>query len=103
MNPTTTHPAESTTLRLEATASSGMLARLTAVLNPHPVIGFSFSESAEGVINVTVRVGRTESGAANWHVQRVAARLRRIVGVMTVEVEARSPSADSGAGVLVGS
>jgi hypothetical protein len=104
MNRTTSdHLTHARAVRLQAAAGHGMLARLTAVLNPHPVTAFTFEESTGGRINVTVRLAVSEPKYAVWHLQRVVSRLQRIVGVTNVEVvdERMLTSVDSDGGVLL--
>lgn len=84
-------PAEQVSVRARAIAGPGLLAKLAAVLNPHPVASFDFAESPDGTATVVVRLVSDEHGRADWHLARVIARLGRVVGVTSVESD---PSAD---------
>ncbi|WP_166353242.1 hypothetical protein [Phytoactinopolyspora limicola] len=77
-------PSEPVTVRVQAAASPGLLARLAAVINPHPVTGFHFTEQAAGSVTVTVQLA--EQDRPGWHTRRVMARLGRVVGVTAVEL-----------------
>ncbi|MGH3356406.1 MAG: hypothetical protein ACRDOJ_10960 [Nocardioidaceae bacterium] len=66
--------------RLEASVrhADGMLGRLAAVLITHPVSRFDYRVQGP---TATLTVVVEDTG---WHAQRVAARLRRVVGVLDV-------------------
>ncbi len=75
--------------RLVATVrhGRGSLARLAAVLNPHPVTGFDYAAGPDGTATLAVTV----AGSA-WDSQRVRLRLERVVDVLAVVAE--PPAAD---------
>jgi hypothetical protein len=79
--PTTTDRRTATTLRVSAVDGNAMLGRLTAVLGTHQVEHFSYDATPEGRADVVISV----LGDA-WQVDRVAARVRRLVGVVDVTV-----------------
>lgn len=74
--------------RLVATVrhGRGTLARLAAVLNPHPVTGFDYDVGRDGTATLAVAVDGTE-----WDAQRVRLRLERVVDVLAVVVEPPGP------------
>ena len=67
----------------------GMLARVAVVANPFPVSGLDYRVDADGVITVRVTVDGPPAAG-----ERVAARLRRVVGLTAVvlAVDSRSPA-----------
>jgi hypothetical protein len=67
--------------RLEVTAvhRNALLGRLTALLGPHDVTGFSYRTDPDGHAHVVVDVR-----GGDWQVDRVAAKLRRVVDVLEV-------------------
>lgn len=68
----------------------GMLARVAVVANPFPVSGLDYRVDADGVITVRVTVDGPPAAG-----ERVAARLRRVVGLTAVVL-----AVDSGAPTL---
>jgi hypothetical protein len=73
--------------RLDVVAVHGnaMLTRLTALLGPHPIGAFAYRAGTDGLARVVVEVGGGDRQA-----DRVAARLRRVVGVLDVGRQASS-------------
>lgn len=80
-----TEPPTHLSVQARAVAAPGLLARLATVLNPHPVAGFDFAEAVDGTVTITVRLKHSQASRDQWHADRVAARLRRIVGVTSVD------------------
>lgn len=68
-------------VRVQAVATPGLLLRVAAVLNPHPVSEFIFLHRSDGTATLTVRLDENACDPAGWHLRRVVARLRRVVGV----------------------
>lgn len=75
---------DASTVEIVGAAAPGLLARLTAVLNPYPVTEFAFTETPSGTITATISVSGGARG--QWHAQRVVARLNRVVGVTAVKL-----------------
>ncbi|MBM6404535.1 hypothetical protein JQN72_09815 [Phycicoccus sp. CSK15P-2] len=71
------------TLRVRCATSDGMLTRLAATLGPHPVDHLTYDAAPDGRVEAVV--GLT---ADAWQQRRVAAKLRRLVGVVDVVAEA---------------
>ena len=67
----------------------GLLARVAVVANPFPVCGLDYRVNAAGALTLRVLVDGPPAAG-----ERVAARLRRVVGLTTVVL-----SVDSGAPV----
>lgn len=84
MTQPTDQPEEASTVEIAGAATPGLLARLTAVLNPYPVTEFAFTETPSGTITATISVRGGVRG--QWHAQRVVARLHRVVGVTAVKL-----------------
>ncbi|MBZ5739150.1 hypothetical protein [Nocardioides mangrovi] len=80
------------TRRLHVTAvhRNALLGRLTALLGPHDVSGFSYRTVPDGRAHVVVDVEGDD-----WQVDRVAAKLTRVVDVVEVSAacEATAPGA----------
>lgn len=70
--------------RLEVTAvhRNALLGRLAALLGPFDIRGFAYRTTSDGRAHVVVDVeGDT------WQVDRVAAKLRRVVDVIAVDAD----------------
>lgn len=75
--------AESSALiQVDAVHHQGLVGRLAVLLNAHAVDEFHYDVSSDGSARLLVRVT-----GGTWQQDRVAARLRRVVGVVGVRVE----------------
>lgn len=77
-------------LQARAVATPGLLAKLAAILNPHPIAAFDFIEGTDGVVTITVQLKQAARG--HWHADRVAARLGRVVGIVSVDRGSNAPT-----------
>ena len=66
-------------LAVAAVHQDGLLGRIAVLLNAHEVTSFSYDAQADGRARIAVDVQ-----GGQWHVERVASKLRRVVGVLTV-------------------
>ncbi|HSK25777.1 MAG TPA: hypothetical protein VK894_02575 [Jiangellales bacterium] len=62
-----------------AVHAPGLLARIAVVVNPYAVTGLDYRVAADGAAAVTLTVA-----GGSWEADRVAARLRRVIGVTAV-------------------
>lgn len=69
-------------LHVLALHENAMLTRLTALMGQHDVDSFTYAVDGGGRVRAVVGVR-----GSSWQVSRVAARLRRVIGVLDVLVE----------------
>ena len=73
---------DGTTVRVTAVHEPAMVSRLAALLGPHAVDRFSYGCGADGIARAVLCVL-----GDRWQAERVAAKLRRVIGVLEVVVE----------------
>lgn len=70
-------------VRVDAVHADGLMGRIAALVTPFPVIGFAYHRSMDGLhARADVCLDGTE-----WHVERVAHKVRRVVGVLAVRTD----------------
>lgn len=68
---------------VEAVHADGLMARIAALVNPFPVTAFTYRRSADGgKARAAICLEGTE-----WQVERVAHKIRRIIGVLAVRTD----------------
>lgn len=70
-------------VRVDAVHADGLMGRIAALVTPFPVTAFSYHRSMDGV---HARAGLCLEGT-EWHVERVAHKIRRAVGVLEVHTD----------------